>query len=85
MPLRGLATSCHQEIPKGARGGFYLQFALLVKVKDAFFKVVHLAEHQSFVKDGVIAPQQRHGLLLQHLFSLETSKHTHTHKKKAEM
>lgn len=55
--LRVLSTLCHKEIPEGDPGGFYLQFALLVKVKDAFFEVVHLAKHQSFIKHSVIAPQ----------------------------
>lgn len=49
---------------------FYLQFALLVKVKDAFFEVVHLAEHQSFIKHSVVTPQKQNSLLLQDFFSL---------------
>lgn len=50
--------------------GRYSQFALLVKVQDALFEVVHLAEHQSFIKHGVVAPQEGHSLLLQHFLSL---------------
>lgn len=42
----------------------YLQFALLVEVKDAFFEVVHLAEYQSLIKHSVITPQQQHSLFL---------------------
>lgn len=55
--LRALSAWCHKETRKDDLCGFYLQFALLVKVKDAFFEVVHLAEHQSFIKHSVIAPQ----------------------------
>lgn len=68
-------TRCHKENPKGelcVGRHLYLQFALLVQVKDAFFEVVHLAEHQSLVEHGVITPQQQHSLLLQDLFPLQT-------------
>lgn len=47
-----------------------LQFALLIKVEDSFFKVVHLTEHQSLIKHSVVAPQERHSFHLQHLLSL---------------
>lgn len=49
----------------------YLQFALLIKVEDAFFEVVHLTEDQSLVKHCVVTPQQRHSLPLQDLLSLQ--------------
>lgn len=49
----------------------HLQFALLIKVEDAFFEAVHLAEHQGFIKHSVVTPQQRHSLPLQDLLSLQ--------------
>lgn len=55
--------------------GFYLQLALLVEVQDAFFEVVHLAEHQGFVEHGVVTPQEGHSLLLQDFLSLEIWKY----------
>lgn len=36
----------------------HLQFALLIKVEDAFFEIVHLAEDQGLIKHGVVTPQQ---------------------------
>lgn len=48
----------------------HLQFALLVQVQDAFFKVVHLAEDQRLIEHGVVAPQQRNSFSLQDSFSL---------------
>lgn len=47
-----------------------LQFALLIKVEDSFFEVVHLTEHQSLIKHSVVAPQERHSFHLQHFLSL---------------
>ncbi len=48
----------------------HLQFALLIKVEDAFFEVVHLAEDQGLIKHSVVASQQRHSFPLQDFFSL---------------
>lgn len=36
----------------------HLQFALLIKVEDAFFEIVHLAEDQGLIKHRVVTPQQ---------------------------
>lgn len=47
-----------------------LQFALLIKVENAFFEVVHLAKDQGLIKHCVVTPQQGHSLLLQDRFSL---------------
>lgn len=51
----------------------HLQFALLIKVEDTFFEVVHLAEDQSFIEHRVVTPQQRHRFHLQDLLPLTTT------------
>lgn len=55
-----------------------LQFALLIKVKDSFFEVVHLTEHQSLIEHSVVAPQERNSFYLQHLLSLTNKSRSNT-------
>ncbi len=35
----------------------HLQFALFIKVQDALFEVMHLAEDQGLIKHSIVTPQ----------------------------
>lgn len=48
----------------------YLQFALLIEVEDAFFKVVHLTKNQGLIKHSVVTSQQGQSFLLKDGFLL---------------